>query len=380
MASRPRAVLHVGLPKTGTSFLQASLVRHEAALTRAGVALPHRDGVMVRAALDVRGEHDGFGLDPEQVRGTFDRLAEQARRAGREHRTHTVLSHELLAAAGTTDARDALDRLHPLEVHVVVTARDPARQALAEWQEGVKHGRRLGFEKFARTVLPMDSDKLHAQRFRAAQDLTGVLERWGSTLPPERVHVVTCPPRGTDPAVLWERFGQALGLDVAGWEPAEKEHRNSSLGACEVALLRQVNKALDGALDRPAYGRAVKQVYAQRVLVGLDSPRPVLPATLIDPLRERAERWVKQIDAAGWTVHGDPADLLPVPGDLGAPHPDEVGADALLRSAVAGTAGLIHALSEQQQRVAELEHEVERLARKRRKLRHRLDKLSDRAH
>ena len=68
--------------------------------------------------------------------------------------------------------------LRDLEVHVVVTARDPARQAAAEWQEGIRHGRRLTFEEFRERVLDQSSDSDYARRFRAAQDLPGVLARW----------------------------------------------------------------------------------------------------------------------------------------------------------------------------------------------------------
>ncbi|GGF40486.1 hypothetical protein GCM10011519_12690 [Marmoricola endophyticus] len=375
----PRVHLHVGLPKSGTTFLQSSLARHESHLADLGVDLPVGDAVMVDAALDVRREYDGFGRDPERVRGAFARVAERVHQSAGRGR-HSVLSHELLGAATAEQAQAALDLLAPLEVHLVVTARDPARQALAEWQEGIKHARRLRFEKFTRTVLNGETDSEHARRFRGAQDLTAVLDRWGRSLPPERVHLVTAPPRGTDPRVLWGRFAEALGIDATDLEPAGREHGNASLGTAEISVLRQVNRALSrdhkGVLDRPRYGRTVKRVYAQQVLAGLGSPRPVLPVSLVGPMRDRAELWAKAVDAAGWQVHGDLDDLLPAEPEPGSPHPDDVEADALLSAAIDGTAGLLVRLAEEQDRVMELQAEVERLRRKRRKLKERLARKS----
>ena len=38
------------------------------------------------------------------------------------------------------------------EVHLVYSARDLARQIPAEWQEGVKHQRKVGFDAFLNQV------------------------------------------------------------------------------------------------------------------------------------------------------------------------------------------------------------------------------------
>ncbi|RLV49938.1 hypothetical protein D9V37_08665 [Nocardioides mangrovicus] len=342
--------LHVGLPKTGTTWLQASLRRHG--------LLPDADATFL-GALDVREHHDGWGRTGEETRGAWKRLTQ-------EH--PDLISHELLAAADAERVRWALRRLD--DVHVVVTARDPARQAVAEWQEGVKHGRRLSFARFATAVLPETAGSSHARKFRAAQDLPAVLERWGRDLPAERVHVVTCPPRGADRTVLWRRFAEACGVDPT-LEPAGAEEGNASLGVDEIALLRRVNKALDGRLQEPAYGRLVKRLYAQRLLGEPASPAPDLPEPLYDDLTVRAERWAKQIHAAGWQVHGAVDDLLPR-RPATATDPDALDAVRALRTSARATAGLLLEVAGRDAEIASLRDEVARLTRKRDKLRRRL--------
>ena len=65
-------------------------------------------------------------------------------------------------------------------------------------------------------------------------------------------------------------------------------------------------------------------MFAQQVLAVDPSPRPTLPADLYLEMTQAGERWIKEIDAARYTVHGDLADLLPrLPrGDV--VHPDQV--------------------------------------------------------
>ena len=152
----------------------------------------------------------------------------------------------------------------------------------------------------------------YARRYRANQDLPAVLSRWGGTLPPSRVHVVTCPPPDADPQVLWERFAGVLGVDPERFPAAGPGAANTSLGTTEIDLLRRVNVALAKRLVQPEYGRVVKQLYAQEILPARRSARPVVPAEMYDDLAVVGERWAKEIDKAGYVVHGDLASLVPV--------------------------------------------------------------------
>jgi len=368
-----RVYLHVGVPKSGTTFLQASLAENKPALKEAGVLYPSGHERMFLAAVDVRGAHKAWGRTRAEVDGAWDTLCRKAR----AHDGVTVISHELLGGASLHQVTAALTMLRGLEVHLVVTARDPARQAAAEWQEGVKHGRRLTFEQFRQRVLDSAGESDYARRYRANQDLPAVLSRWGGTLPPSRVHVVTCPPPDTDPRVLWERFAGVVGADPERFPAAGPAAANSSLGTTEVDLLRRVNVALAKRLVQPEYGRVVKQVYAQEILPARRSARAVVPAGMYDDLAVVGERWAKEIDRAGYAVHGDLASLVPVAPAEPAPHPDDVDPRDVLESATAATAELLVELQRRGADVERLEAENARLRRKRKRLKRRLRVAED---
>lgn len=325
-------VLHVGLPKTGTTFVQSLLADHRDELRAAGVLYPFvRPGAMFHGAVEVRGSHDKFGLGADQVAGTWAAVCERARAFVAEGRGLAVVSHEVLAGATPEQVRAALDPLAGTEVHVVVTARDLGRQATAHWQEEVKLGASWSFAEFERDQLRADTGPDAGPdaggtrpHFWHAQDFADCLDRWSGGVPAGRAHLVVGPPPGAGPEVLWQRFAEACGFDPGLVDPRTAGVANPSLAAADVALLRAVNDRLRDRMDRATYLRVVKRGYAERELAPHPGARPRAPYALRDLLADATERWLAAVRSAGHPVHGDPADLAPVTAGPGEPGPDDV--------------------------------------------------------
>ncbi len=317
-----RIVLHVGAPKSGTTFLQGALWALRSELLDQGVTCPGTRGRdMFLASIEVREVFERWGFEPDELRGTWKRLCAEARAFDGT----TVMSHELLAAATEAQARAALAELDGLEVHLVVTERDIGRQVMSEWQERVKNGSTQTFAKFCASVLHHAGSADPSNLFWRYHDVPDVLRRWGSSLPAERVHVVVAPRSAADPLELWRRFAAAVGIDAErAVPPAQPRTANQTLGTAEVALLRSVNDALGGRIRQPHYARVVKRQFAQRLLAQHTSPRPVPPADVVDELRAVAEEWERTITQSGYRVYGDLGELVPAP-----PDPDAVGPDDL---------------------------------------------------
>jgi hypothetical protein len=212
---------------------------------------PLSRGDHFRAALDVRGERP-YVSNPDEVPGTWHALLEEASRWDGD----IPISHELFAPASADRARKAVaDFAGVAEVHLVVTARDLVRQLPAHWQENLKARSAESFGEFMSTV---QADVRREKWFWLVQDYDGILERWGAGVPAERQHIVTLPPRGTSPAVLWGRFASLLGLDATSFD-LDGSARNQSLGAEQTELLRRLNAALGQRLPRPGpYAPLVK--------------------------------------------------------------------------------------------------------------------------
>lgn len=333
-----RLYLHVGVPKSGTTFLQTLLAENRDRLREHGYLYPFvRPEGMFHAAAELRGQQARWGLDPAVVDGTWEQLIAKVR----AFPGTGVVSHELLAGARDAQLDRVAETTRDLELHLVVTARDLGRQATAHWQEEVKNGRTWSFAEFARELFEPGQSEAVDDGFWRMQDLPVILDAWSPVVPPARQHVVVVPPAGSRPAVLWSRYADALGLDAGVLDPAGVRLRNESLGTAQVALLRQVLQSLDGRLGQPAYAHVVKRFFAQRLLAGIDGPRPTPPAPLVARLRMVASGWVQELGGRELHVYGDLADLLPQNPPNGARHPDDVHPEELLHGVPDALAALL---------------------------------------
>ncbi|MGZ4783557.1 MAG: hypothetical protein ACXVYL_16860 [Oryzihumus sp.] len=318
--------LHVGLPKTGTTFLQSLLADNRPILREAGVLYPFvpPEG-MFHGAVEIRDQYDVWGIDPEVVRGTWRALSDKINAFD----GIGIISHEILGAASPAEVRAAAAPFEGRELHVVVTARDPSRQVAAHWQEQVKNGRTYAFAELADEVFGA-RDRRGVGDFWGEQDLLDTLDRWGQVVPADRVHVVVCPPPDAPRGVLWQRFAEAVGIEPGLLDPTEITPTNTSLGTPQVALLRAINAELGGRLQQPHYAHRVKRYFAQRVLADASAgqQRIVVPSELHGFLTDLAGQWVDALASSGHRVHGDLAHLIPAPPEPSAPHPDDVSEDA----------------------------------------------------
>ena len=335
----PRVFLHVGSPKTGTTFLQNVLWSQRDLAAQQGVFLPmNRFLDHYFAALDLRGVSDR-PHHPARAVGMWDRVVDQTKR-----RSDTVLiSHELFAPATAEQAARAVTSWGPdAEVHVVLTVRDLARQITAEWQEHVKHRSTATFAEFVRGLR---ADESRTTWFWQVQDFAGVLERWGAALPPERVHVVTVPPAGGPPTLLWERFAGLLGLDPQPFD-LEKGRSNSSLSLASAEVLRRVNAELGDRLPLPGpYPRVVKNVLAHQIM----AKHPGTPVRLSTDdaafARSESESIAKRLASSGVDVVGDLDELVPPEPTAAAVQQADPDAETLLGESVAVIADLLVALN-----------------------------------
>ncbi|WP_395656141.1 hypothetical protein [Nocardioides sp.] len=299
-----RVFLHVGSPKTGTTFLQQVLWSQRDRVEQQGVRLPlgsFDDHYL--ATLDLRGL--ARPPHPPRARGMWMRMVEEVEGWPRT----SLVSHELFAAADRDQVRRAISSFRPdTEVHVVLTARDLLRQVSAEWQEHVKHRSTLPFDEFVAGVRTEAATR--TGWFWRVQDYVGILDRWGSGLPPSQVHVVTVPPVGAPPGLLWERFAGLLGLDAGAFDTAVPRS-NTSLGLEQVELLRRVNVALGDRLPMPGpYPVVVKGILAHQVLAA----RPGSPLRLAPEdvafAAEESRRLADGMAEAGVDVVGSLDDLV----------------------------------------------------------------------
>jgi hypothetical protein len=333
-----KVIVHVGAPKTGTSFVQDLLFNSRDRLAELGIGYPaDRFDAHFLAALDLMQLTWG-GLEREAV-GAWDRLASQVR----AWPGTAIVSHEILATASRVQVKRALESLDSgdTEIHVVLSARDLVRQIPAEWQENIKHRRTVTYGDFLKHLQDPTRRKGEASWFWGVQEVPDILDRWGATLPRDHVHLVTVPPPGSSHHLLWQRFSRVLGLDPSEFVLEDDVRTNASLGVTEAAVVRRLNEQVAEIVPNHHYRALVREALVHQALSrDRRSARLSVPPDVWTWAEQLSRRWVAELALRGYDVLGDLDELLPVePLPFVDPdHPDvEEFADAAVRALTAMT-------------------------------------------
>ena len=337
---RPKVFLHIGEPKTGTTFLQQVMWRNRAALAEQGVVLPgHHPQDHFRASQDLRGIEKLDGDPAGSWAGEWEILATQSRQAARA----AVISHELFSAADEHQAEQAVKSLQPADVHLVLTVRDMATLLPAEWQETVKHRNAASWEDWLADVIDRESVAPDRRQwwFWRVHDTLAILELWSRHVPAEQVHVITAPPRGSAPGLLWERFAALLEVDPASVD-VTRARANASLGLAEVEFLRRLNQELPAEVPDWFYMWNVKEAIAHEALAARPvGARLVLPEKRLGWARDHAEALVTGLRASSYDIVGDLDELRPQAAAGQAVSPADQPAEQVLDAAVHAAAALV---------------------------------------
>lgn len=357
MASK--VFIHVGLPKTATTYLQTILWGARDQMRAEGVLLPgdeRRDHLWASNIL--RGKSKVSAKRPEYAEGAWDRL----KAAIASWPGTALISHEFFAAASADQAHHMITELAPAEVHVIVTAREPLGLFTASWQESIKNRATTPLAGYSEEV---SDNPLDIWNWRTL-DLKLVLERWGGSLPPQHVHVLPLPGKDFGHDEIWHRFAGLIGLDSHAYD-LSGSFPNESLGVVESETLRRINEHLGtfrNAYDRGVY---IRTYLADERLVPRGGERYWPDEEQIAQCRTRGAAAAQYVEERGFDLIGSLDDLR-VPNEL-VPrrHPSSVTDAEVAEVAVELVATIMEDVRDRSEgrralkaRVAELEHALNR--------------------
>ncbi|MDO9456140.1 hypothetical protein [Nocardioides sp.] len=300
-----RVFVHIGLPKTATTYLQTIIWANRERLREEGVVVPgaeRRDHLWASRTVREEGRQEWA---PEHQRTAWDRLrAELAESEGTG-----LISHEFFAAARPVQAKAMVAQLAPAEVHLVISAREPLGLFSASWQESLKNGSTLPMSDYGRYVSVKPTDIWNWRTL----DLRLVLKRWTKAVPQDRVHVLVLDP-GAPREDVWHKLAAAVGfsgddMDLSSTFP------NASMGVVQAETLRRINGKLEGfgrAYERGVY---IRSFLADERLVPQGGDRFWPDPDQIEECRVRGADAVEHLREGDYDIHGDLEQLL-VPADL----------------------------------------------------------------
>jgi hypothetical protein len=319
-----KVFLHIGLPKTGTTYVQRTLWRNKEVLGTAGLLLPGRHQRRhLLASLDIL-EDPSLAKRPGNVDTPWADLVDESRAWSGD----VLITHEFFGSASASQVGRAVGSFPDAEVHAIVTARAMVDLGISRWQEWVRNGGRRPIDAYPRRSTYDPADEWGWGSF----DLGEVLDRWGSVLPHERIHVLPMTPDGADPTELVSRLLTVVGYAGVTMEMPQ-QRANTSLGIVETELLRRINPLLTGFKSAADRGTWIRGYLASPQIMATSGEkfRPG-PDTLAE-LTRRGERSVELLRTGGYDVVGD-LDLLAPPDVTDRRHPSDVSVEEELESAV----------------------------------------------
>lgn len=236
--ARRQVILHAGLPKTGTTYLQRCFVANRAWLADRGVGYPHY------GQEHQHGHHNlSFLLRdvPTQNRPSDGLDAEQAVRRALNEGDHSsvLLSSEgfsALDAAGVATLQRALEGC---DVRIVIYLRRRSQLCRSAWQERVKHGSPAGLLEFLAEQLLSSGSRI----LRFEQLLTAILGAFGRAA----MRVIVYDHVVEDGLDLFEHFlTTTLELEVDEGLLGRGRMSNKAIGPAGLEVVRAINQARAG--------------------------------------------------------------------------------------------------------------------------------------
>jgi hypothetical protein len=342
----PKIFVHVGEPKTGTTYLQQLMFSNQRALARQGVILPGtRPRYHFRATQDLRGVVPEPSDPLAPFEGAWDKLVAEALAAPRVG----LVTHELLSSVTEKQADRAVASFGAAEVHIVISVRDFASLLPAEWQETIKNRNTTTYEAWLTRVIDHESVDPDRRRwwFWKVHDTLEILRIWGRHIPPERIHVITVPPRGSAPTVLWDRYSKVVGIDPKAVDTSAAKS-NSSLSVPQIELIRRMNLAIPGEMPDWFYMHFVKGTLAHNAFA--DRPEPAqrlgLPAEREEWALNAADALVTALASSGYEIVGDLKELRPAETNAVQPLPQTTDEAGIAESGVIAVTAVLSELQQ----------------------------------
>ena len=272
-----RAFVHIGTPKSGTTYLQTRLWANRAQLRDNRTLLPGRKLFDNRASIEVRSSSH---LDTESA-PVWQRFLHRASTFSGD----LLLTNEWYVLATPEQRRAMIDSLGAERTHVVITARNLVRLGPSRLAGNPQARHRTRPAPVRRRPRP-GWRPVDVAGAGPGRDRRGV----GRARSPEPIHIVTVPGDGADPGQLWERFAAAAGFEPTGLEPTGAKP-NESLGVEVARWLQDAGPAMRTSVDAALSPwtdtyRWIRRYLSHRILVPMGGdPIGVEPA-----LRGRTQR------------------------------------------------------------------------------------------
>ncbi|MFC8798182.1 hypothetical protein ACFT2C_10665 [Promicromonospora sp. NPDC057138] len=328
-------LLHIGLPKTGSTALQHAASRLKKKLRAEGVIYPgngenHHKGTSWLAGLKI-----GYLSDPTPQEQWWLNLK---RELDRHESRRGLVSFEMICTTDIDGAHRTVDALGDggrVPVHVTLVLRNFGTFVPSYWQESLKRGNTESLDAYLRRVLK-DPAAVEASGAFHRRDGHSLIERWSAAVGPENITVIVL--EKEQPARLLDTFESMLDLPEGLLRSGSPTGigANRGMSAAEAALVHRLNEQIIGEWQAsPSDHRSLVHHGVVNRLLSSREPadsegKLTIPGWAAQSCVEAGRIFADSVRSAGVRVVGDLAELerpVPTADDESLAAPDVVPFD-----------------------------------------------------
>jgi hypothetical protein len=142
------------------------------------------------------------------------------------------------------------------DLRVIFTVRPVAKILPSAYQQEVKNGSKLTFDRWLERVLEPEKENRNKTRFWTRHSHHIEIAKWAEVVGKDRITVIVADE--ANPEFLTESFFKLVGADTSNFRESKKEVVNRSMDLAEIELLRRVNAKFDRNLGWDEYVAGIR--------------------------------------------------------------------------------------------------------------------------
>lgn len=297
----------MGFHKTGTTSLQDALNRNRKELASQGITYPKTRKFRAHHEFAWSVGQRGWGWKQFGGSDAGPGPAKRMFRLIRSSKQDLVISSEFLSDLGPEHIRRITSSIGDKELRVIFTVRPVAKILPSAYQQEVKNGSKLTYDKWLARVLNPDKESRVRARFWKRHSHHLEIARWAGIVGSANVSVIVSDE--SKPEFLTDTLFGLIGANTEGFRESKKEIVNRSMDLAEIELLRRINEKFDRNLGWDEYVSSIRSTIVKTWTQ--TTPSENSPGRLANPekFKERIDQRVQEvtegIKSLGVEVIGD---------------------------------------------------------------------------
>jgi hypothetical protein len=334
----PKLFLHVGFHKTGTTALQDMLNRNRKELLEQGFLYPKTRKFRAQHEFAWSAGQRGWGWKQFGGSQAGPGPARRMYRLLRGAKQDVIVSSEFLSELKPEQIKRLLSSLRNRELRIIFTVRPVAKILPSAYQQEVKNGSKLTYDKWLKRVLKPEKENRNKTRFWARHSHHIEIAKWAEVVGKERVTVIIS--NESKPEFLTESFFNFIGADTSNFREAKKGVVNRSMHVAEIELLRRLNEKFDRNLGWDEYVASIRstivKTWTQSPASESSPGRLSNPEIFKDRINQKVEEVTQGIKNLGVEIIGDVGSLSDAKFGSNS-TPNQINIDDLVDSILART-------------------------------------------